>query len=59
MKNKKIYESTKLYSQKYNKENLNVQLNRELLDKLKLFLSDKDISMKEYIEKLIEKSLMK
>lgn len=57
MKNKKIYESTKLYSQKYNKENLNVQLNRELLDKLKLFLSEKNISMKEYIESLIKKSI--
>lgn len=57
-KEKKIYASTKIYSDKYNKENLSVQLNRELLNKLKLFLNDKDVSMKSYIENLIRDSII-
>ena len=56
MENKKKYDSTKIYSQKYNKENLNVQLNRELLLKLKEKLKGK--SMKEYIENLILESFI-
>ena len=57
MENKKKYESTKLYSQKYNKLNLNVQLNRKLLEDLKLFLIGKNLTMKDYIENLINKSI--
>ena len=55
MENKKKYKSTKIYSEKYNKENLNVQLNRELLIKLKEKLQGK--SMKEHIENLISNNL--
>lgn len=40
MENKKKYESTKLYSDKYNSENINVQLNRELVRKLRDKIKD-------------------
>lgn len=55
MKNKKVYESTRIYGDKYNKVNLNVQLNRDLLTKLKDHLGGKP--MKSYIENLIRISL--
>jgi len=55
MKSKKTYESTRIYGDKYNKTNLSVQLNRELLNRLKEHLDGKP--MKSYIENLIEKSL--
>lgn len=54
-KKKKVYESTKVYNEKYNKQNLNVSLDRELLNRLKEHLDGKP--MKSYIENLIEKSL--
>lgn len=56
-KEKKKYQSTKVYSDRYNKENLSVQLNRELLSKLRQHLVGKDVSVKSYIENLIDKSL--
>ena len=52
---KKIYESKQKYSKKYNKENINVQLNRELIETMKEKISG--ITMKDYIEKLIKESL--
>lgn len=54
---KKKYESTKNFRDRYNKLNSTVQLNRELLNKLKLFLEDKNMSMKDYLEQLIKKSI--
>ena len=35
IKKKSQYDSTKIYTKNYNKLNINVQLNRELIDKLK------------------------
>lgn len=55
MKNKKIYESVKIYSKKYNKLNINVQLNRKLIDSLKIKLNKKQ-SLKDYIENLIKEN---
>jgi hypothetical protein len=54
-KSKKDYQSTKDYSKKYNKENINVQLNRDLILKLRQEL--KDETLKDYLEKLIIEKL--
>lgn len=54
---KKKYESTKNFRDKYNKVNSTVQLNRELLNKLKSYLEDKNMSMKDYLEQLIKESI--
>jgi len=54
---KKKYESTKNFRDKYNKVNSTVQLNRELLNKLKSYLGDKNMSMKDYLEGLIKESI--
>lgn len=51
---KKIYESKKIYGKKYNKLNINVQLNRELIDNLRKKLENQGISIKDYIENLIK-----
>jgi len=52
---KKVYESKKLYSKKYNLSNINVQLDRELIDNLRNKLNGEPI--KEYIENLIKTNL--
>lgn len=57
MENKKVYKSTKEYSEKYNKININVQLNRELIEKIKEKIKEQNISLKEYIEKLLKNKL--
>ena len=54
---KKIYESTKIFRDKYNKKNVTVQLDRELLNELKIYLDGKDTSIKSFLENLIEKSI--
>lgn len=54
-KSKKDYQSTKDYSKKYNKENINVQLNRDLILKLRQELKDETI--KDYLEKIIMEKL--
>jgi hypothetical protein len=54
---KKKYESTKIFRDKYNAAHATVQLNRALLNRLKLYLSDKDMSMKDYLESLIRESI--
>jgi len=51
-----IKKSKRIYGDKYNKENVNVQLNRELINELKEKLT-KNQTMKSYIEKLIKNSL--
>ena len=51
---KKIYESKKIYGKKYNKLNINVQLNRELIDSLRKRLENKGMSIKDYLENLIK-----
>jgi len=52
---KKIYESKKLYSKKYNLSNINVQLDREMINALRIKLNGEPI--KEYIENLIKTNL--
>jgi hypothetical protein len=54
---KKKYESTKKFRDKYNVKNATVQLDRDLLNDLKIYLEDKNMSMKSYLENLIEKSI--
>lgn len=52
---KKIYESKRTYSKKYNKENISIQLNRSLVQKLKENIGDQ--SLKSYIENLIKSQI--
>ena len=51
-KKKSQYESTKNYTKNYNKLNINVQLNREIIENLKLKLGS-SVSIKSYLENLI------
>jgi len=53
---KKDYQSTKDYSKKYNKENINVQLDRTLISELRKKIN---ISVKEFLENFIKDSLKK
>ena len=48
---KSEYESTKKYTKEYNKKNINIQLDRELINKIKEKLNGS--SLKSYLEKLI------
>ncbi len=48
---KKVYQSKKDYSKKYNKENISIQINRELVNKLKSNIGN--LSLKSYIENII------
>jgi len=54
---KKIYESKKIYSIKYNKLHKSIRVEKELYEKLQYFLNDKNISIKNYVEELIKNSL--
>lgn len=54
-KPKKYYQSTKEYSKKYNKDNINIQLNRDLIMKLRENLSN--VTLKDYLEKIIKEKL--
>lgn len=54
-KNEKIKESKRKYGNKYNKTNINVQLDRELIEVVKSKLND--VTLKSYIEDLIRKNL--
>jgi hypothetical protein len=51
-----IKKSKRNYGDKYNKENVNVQLNRDLINKLKEKL-DKQTSIKSFIENLIKNNI--
>ena len=51
---KSQYDSTKKYSKEYNKSNINVQLDRDLINNVKEELNGK-MTLKSYIESLIEK----
>lgn len=54
---KKVYESKKVYSDRYNKSHKSIRINKDLYDKLKNHINDKNISIKDFIENLIEKSI--
>lgn len=54
---KKVYESKKIYSSKYNKLHKSIRVEKELYEKLQEFIKDKNITIKEYIENLIKKSM--
>lgn len=54
---KKNYESKKIYSSRYNKLHKSIRVEKELYEKLKDFLNDKNISIKNYVEELIKNSL--
>jgi len=48
---KKVYESKKLYGKKYNRSNINVQLDRDLVSKLRNKIGEQ--SVKKFLEKYI------
>jgi hypothetical protein len=52
---KKDYQSTKDYSKKYNKENINIQLNRELILELRKNLGGE--TLKDYLENIIREKI--
>jgi predicted DNA-binding protein len=54
---KKFYESKKVYSDKYNKSHKSIRIKKELYERLQYHISDKNITIKDYIESLIEKSI--
>jgi hypothetical protein len=58
-KPKKVYESKKTFSIKYNKQNINVLVDRQLIDLLKEKLKDTNTSLKSYLENLIQSDLDK
>jgi hypothetical protein len=50
---KSQYDSTKKYTKEYNKSNINVQLDRDLINSIKEKLNGK-MTLKSYIESLIK-----
>lgn len=56
-KEKKVYESKKIYGEKYNKSNINVQMDRELVSQLRDKIGD--ITLKSFFEDYIKSYLSK
>jgi predicted DNA-binding protein len=54
---KKVYESKKIYSDKYNKSHKSIRIKKELYERLQGYIGDKNITIKHYIESIIEKSI--
>ena len=54
---KRIYESKKIYSSKYNQLHKSIRVDKELYQKLQDYIKDKNITIKDYIENLIKNSL--
>lgn len=56
-KPRKIYESKKKYAKLWNEKNINVTLDRELIDQLKLKIGDQ--TLKSFFEDMIREYLKK
>ncbi len=56
-KDKKVYESKKLYSKKYNKKHSTIQVENEIYLELKEYLKEKNIKIKDYVSELIKSSI--
>jgi hypothetical protein len=54
---KKVYESKKNYSNRYNKSHKSIRITNELYDKLKNHIEDKNTTIKDFIESLIKKEV--
>ena len=52
---KKVYESKKIYGKKYNKSNINVQMDRELVSQLREKIGG--ITLKNFFEEYIREYL--
>ena len=52
---KKVYESKKIYGKKYNKSNINVQMDRELVSQLREKIGD--TTLKNFFEEYIREYL--
>ena len=46
---KKVYESKKIYSNKYNKLHKSIRVDKDLYQKLQEYIKDKNITIKDYI----------
>ena len=56
-KKKSEYESTKIYTKVYNKKNINIQLDRDLVGRIRDKIED--ISLKEFLENMLEDYIKK
>lgn len=56
---KKVYESKKIYNKKYNKTQSTLQIDKSLYLELKEYLSDTNISIREYVANIIRESISK
>lgn len=54
---KKVYSSTKEYIKKYNKKNINIQIDRDLVNRIRVLIKEQKISLKEYIESVLKDKL--
>jgi hypothetical protein len=54
---KKVYESKKIYSDKYNKLHKSIRIKKDLYERLQIYIEGKNVTIKDYIEYLIEKSI--
>lgn len=54
---KKVYESKKIYGKEYNKKNINIQLDRDLVNRLREKIGNQ--SLKKFLEIYINDTLMK
>ena len=54
---KKVYESKRLYGKKYNQKNINVQLDRDLVSKLRDKIGEQSVKnfLEDYINNYLEK----
>lgn len=54
-KNKKVYDSKKIYGKKYNQSNINIQLDRDLVNQLRNKIGNK--TLKNFLENYITECL--
>lgn len=54
---KKIYESKSIYGKVYNKKNINIQLDRDLVGRIRDKIED--ISLKDFLENMLEDYIKK
>ena len=54
-KNKKVYDSKKIYAKKYNQSNINIQLDRDLVNQIRNKIGNK--TLKNFLESYITECL--
>lgn len=53
----KKYQSKVAYSKKYNASNRSIRIDKDIHDKLKKYVDSKNISIKDFVEKMIIESI--